>query len=270
MFPIGPSSAVVIAFLAVFYVLAARRLNRRPTQRQAFFFCLFIIVMLLTFGPLDGLADRRACWARLLEHSLQGFVIPPLFLLAMPEWMLRPFVMSRHIEPLAQFVTRPLVAFISFAVVFVLAHDPPVFDLMCRNTDFQILVHLIFLIAGTILWFPLLSPLPEFPRLSYPMQIFYLFLLMVPMTAVAAPITLSSSVIYPWYLAGSHPLGVSPMEDQVIGGIVMWVGIAFFLIMTATLIFFRWARDDEIEVPPINLRRGPDLRVLPRSHDVQT
>jgi len=54
----------------------------------------------------------------------------------------------------------------------------------------------LLLFTGTLLWWPLLSPLPEYPRMSYPMQILYLFLLMIPMTAVAAPITMAQSVLY--------------------------------------------------------------------------
>jgi hypothetical protein len=42
--------------------------------------------------------------------------------------------------------------------------------------------------------------------------------------------------------------------DQVIGGILMSVAESFYLILITTLIFFRWARDEEIEVPPVNLR----------------
>jgi putative membrane protein len=258
MFQIDPSAAVGIAFLAVLYTLAARRLKRRPTQRQVFFFCLLILAMLITFGPLDELGDERSFWAHMLEHSFQSWIIPPLFLLSVPDWMLRPILMSRPIRPLARFFSNPVAAFLTFTVVYVFAHDPPVFNLMMTNEGAHIAIHILFMVSGTILFWPLLSPMPEFPRLSYPAQILYLFLLMVPMTAVAAPITLAASVTYPWYAAGPHPFGLGPLQDQVIGGILMWVADSFYL----TLIFFRWARDEEVEVPAINLRHPPELRVL--------
>lgn len=257
-----PSAAIGIVVLAVLYALAARQLGRRPTQRQVFFFCLLILAMLITFGPLDELGDERSFWAHMLEHSFQSWVIPPLFLLSVPDWMLRPILTSRPIQPLARFFTNPVVAFLTFTTIYVFAHDPPVFDLMMSNAGAHIAIHVAFMVAGVILFWPLLSPMAEFPRLSYPAQILYLFLLMVPMTAVAAPITLSESVTYPWYAVTPHPFGLSPREDQVIGGILMWVADSFYLMLVTTLIFFRWARDEEIEVPPINLRRPPELRVL--------
>ena len=58
-----PSAAIGIVLLAALYAFAARQLKRRPTQRQVFFFCLFILAMLITFGPLDELADERSFWA---------------------------------------------------------------------------------------------------------------------------------------------------------------------------------------------------------------
>ncbi|MGH7914147.1 MAG: cytochrome c oxidase assembly protein [Candidatus Binataceae bacterium] len=267
MFEIDPSSAFGIAFLVILYATVAWRLGRRPTQRQVFFFCLLILAMLITFGPLDELSDDRSFWAHMLEHSIQSWVIPPLFLLSIPDWMLRPIVMSRPILPLARFFSKPVVAFLTFTVVYVFVHDPPVFNLMMTDGAFHIAVHIAFMVAGTILFWPLLSPMPEFPRLSYPGQILYLFLLMIPMTAVAAPITLSESVTYPWYAATPHPFGLTPREDQVIGGILMWVADSFYLMVVTTLIFFRWARSDEIEEPAINLRRPPDLRVLRHRRD---
>ena len=150
----------------------------------------------------------------------------------------------------------------TFTVVYVFAHDPPIFNLMMTNEGVHIAIHILFMVSGTILFWPLLSPMVEFPRLSYPAQILYLFLLMVPMTAVAAPITLAESVTYPWYAVAPHPFGISPRQDQVIGGILMWVADSFYLMLITTLIFFRWARDEEIEVPAVNLRRPPELRVL--------
>lgn len=256
------SPAIGIVALVALYVFAARKLERRPTQRQVFFFCMLIVTMLVTFGPLDELADDRSFWAHMVEHSFQSWVIPPLFLLAVPDWMFRPIVMHKRIEPLARFFSNPVAAFLTFTVVYVFVHDPPVFNLMTYNENFHIAVHIFFMVSGTILFWPLLSPMPEFPRLSYPAQILYLFLLMVPMTAVAAPITLADSVTYPFYAVAPHPLGLSPHEDQVIGGILMWVADSFYLMLITTLIFFRWARNDEIEVPAVNLRRAPELRVL--------
>src|ERR1700722_14145963 len=140
-----PSAAIGIVLLAVLCTLAARRLKRRPTQRQVFFFCLLIMAMLITFGPLDELGDERSFWAHMLEHSFQSWVIPPLLLLSVPDWMFRPILMSRPIQPLARFFTNPIVAFVTFTTVYVFAHDPPIFNLMITDERVHIALHVLFM-----------------------------------------------------------------------------------------------------------------------------
>jgi putative membrane protein len=135
---------------------------------------------------------------------------------------------------------------------------------MCRDEHFHIFLHVTFMAVGVLLWWPILSPLPELPRLSYPLQILYLFLLMIPMTAVAAPITLANQVIYPWYLQGPHAWGIKPMDDQVLGGLLMWVGQGTYLMVIFTAIFRRWSeRDDRDEPLIIADATRPALRPIP-------
>jgi len=114
--------------------------------------------------------------------------------------------------------------------------------------------------AGVLMWWPLLSPIPEIPRLSYPAQLLYLFAMLIPMAAVAAPITLANSVIYPWYLEGPHPFQITPLADQVLGGLLMWVGAGFYFIGVFTVIFFRWARYEDRDQPILDQRlQGPQV-----------
>jgi putative membrane protein len=155
-----------------------------------------------------------------------------------------------------------VIAFLIFSAVFVTAHFPPVFDRMCRDEDFHIFLHLMFMASGVILWWPILSPLPELPRLSYPAQILYLFLLMIPMTAVAAPITLATRVIYPWYSEGAHGWGLKPIDDQVLGGLIMWIGQGTYLMIVFTFIFYRWQQREDRDIPVVPPSTVPELRVV--------
>src|SRR5262249_15891484 len=76
---------------------------------------------------------------------------------------------------------------------------------------------------------PLMSPRPQLPRLAHAGQMLYLYLLLIPMAAVSAPIALGTTVIYPWYAEGPHPLKLSAVTDQQIGGLLMWVGAGLYL-----------------------------------------
>jgi cytochrome c oxidase assembly factor CtaG len=72
------------------------------------------------------------------------------------------------------------------------------------------------------------------------------------MAAVAAPITMSATVLYRWYLEGPHPFGLSARSDQVLGGLTMWVGAGFYDIGVFTTIFFRWAQREDLDEPEFN------------------
>ncbi|HUO05226.1 MAG TPA: cytochrome c oxidase assembly protein [Candidatus Binataceae bacterium] len=244
-----PSVLIGVAGLAAIYIAAARLMGRRPTRRQAMWLALAMAAVLFAQTTLDELSDQRIFAMHMAQHLVQTFVIPPLLLLATPSWMIRPIVMSRLVRPLMRILTNPVIAFLLFSAVFVTAHFPPIFDRMCRDEPFHIFLHVLFMAAGILLWWPILSPLPEMPRLPYPAQILYLFLLMIPMTAVAAPITLATGVIYPWYAEGPHGWGLRPLDDQVLGGLMMWIGQGTYLMIIFTIIFYRWSRRDDRDAP---------------------
>jgi len=258
-----PATLIVLALLVGGYAAFALALKRWPTVIQliAFSGAILAIVGALT-GPVDELVKQRSFALYIFQQLVLVFIAPPLILAGTPDWMARPVLTHRLIEPLARFLTRPLVAYILFGAAFALVHFPPVCDRVCHVHPVYGDVDTVLLLVGLILWFPLLSPLPEYPRLSYPMQVMYIFLLMIPMTAVAAPITMAQSVVYIYYVEGPHPFGLSPMADQVLGGIIMWVGQGVYLMFVFSAIFFRWARRED-ETPPFNRRPVP-LRPLPR------
>ena len=264
MWQADPSILIALLGLAGAYAGASLKLRKRPSvcQGVAFVAALLTILFAIT-GPLDELTKQRSFAVYIFQQMLLVFVVPPLLLFGLPGWMLRPLMLNRFVEPVARVITRPLFAFLLFTAVFTLIHYPMVCDRVCHVDPFYGSLHALLLFVGSLLWWPLLSPLPEYPRMSYPMQIMYLFLLMIPMTAVAAPITLANSILYVFYLGGTHPLGLDPMADQVLGGLIMWVGQGVYIMFVFTAIFHRWARWDDQEEPPINHEPIPRLHPVP-------
>jgi putative membrane protein len=148
---------------------------------------------------------------------------------------------------------------------FALLHYPALCDKVCHARSFYGGIRVALVSVGLLLWWPMLSPLPEYPRMSYPMQILYLFLLMIPMTAVAAPITMAETVLYMYYAMGMHPFGLTPIADQVLGGLIMWIGQGVYVMFVFSGIFFRWAQREDTEIPAIN-RQPARVHVL-RPHE---
>ena len=238
---IHPSTALGIAALGVLYLWAARRLRQRPmpAQQICFFTGLFVMFASLN-GPIHDLSDDYLFSAHMVQHLLLTLVMPPLLLAGVPGWMLRPVLSRPRIAPIARFFTRAPIAFVVFNVVIAVWHLPPFYNAAMANHDLHILEHLMFMAAAVLMWWPLLSQLPEFPRLAYPGQMLYTFLMSIPMSIIAVYIAMSDHILYPAYSAAPRVLPISPLEDQLLGALIMWIpgGIIFMIIMT--VVFFKW------------------------------
>ncbi|MGE5376152.1 MAG: cytochrome c oxidase assembly protein [Bacteroidota bacterium] len=86
----------------------------------------------------------------------------------------------------------------------------------------QILEHLLFITTGMIGWLPVLkSNLAD--RMTPSLKLMYLLPSMLSCTALAVLMTLSSIQLYPFYGNASLGWGLTPLGDQQLGGLVMWL-----------------------------------------------
>ena len=238
-FSVHPSTAIGIAALAALYLWRARPAAPTAPQRLAFFAGLAVLFLSLN-GPVHDLSDEYLFSAHMVQHLALQLVVVPLLLLGTPGAMLRPALRVPAVRAVASRVTRPAWCFVLFNVVMAAWHLPPAYNFALAHHGVHIAQHLTFLVASTLMWWPILGTLPELPRLSYPAQLLYCFLLTIPMSIVSVYITYADRVLYPAYAVAPRVLGISPLEDQRLGGLIMWVpgGIYFMLVMT--VVFFRW------------------------------
>jgi len=238
---VHPSTAVGIAALGALYLWAAHRLGQQPTLTQKIYFFAGLLVMFASLnGPIHDLSDDYLFSAHMVQHLLLTLAMPPLLLAGVPGWMLRPLVNRRGVAPVARFFTRAPIAFVTFNLVIAAWHLPPLYNSAMAHHNIHILEHLMFMAAAVLMWWPLASQLPELPRLAYPGQMLYSFLMSLPMSIIAVYIAMSDHVLYPAYTAAPRVLPISPLEDQLLGALIMWIpgGIIFYIIMT--VVFFKW------------------------------
>ena len=238
---IHPSTVIGIAALATIYVWAARKLGQTPSQAQRVFFFSGLLLMFASLnGPIHDLSDDYLFSAHMVQHLLLTLAVPPLLLAGVPGWMLRPLLSRPGIAPSVRFLTRAPICFVAFTLVIAGWHLPPFYNAAMANHNLHILEHLMFMGAAVLMWWPLMSQLPEFPRLAYPGQMLYSFLMSIPMSIVAVYIAMADHVLYPAYSGAARVLPLSPLEDQLLGALIMWIpgGIIFIIIMT--VVFFKW------------------------------
>lgn len=251
-----PSVLIGLALLGGLYVFLGG--FRAPRRRVLAFGAGLLVLFLALNGPLHNLSDRYLFSAHMAQHLVLTLLFPPLLLYGSPPWVVRPVLALPAVTALARVLTRPVIAAATFTAPIVLWHVPVFYEAALRHHNLHILQHLVFLTTAVVMWWPVLSPVPELPRIPYPGQMLYLFLLGLPMSLTGALITLSGSVLYPFYAEAPRVWpGVDALGDQQIGGLLMWVVGGFALWGAMTVVWFRWARWEgeaggggEREVPP--------------------
>lgn len=260
-----PSILIGLALLSVGYAYAVGPLRRRqqlgpPVRRaQVLYFILAQLTLVLALlSPLDEIGDEYLFSAHMVQHLLLAALWPPLLLLSMPQWLVRPLFRRESFAGFVAFVTHPAMALILFNVDVYLWHLPGLYDVTLQNQSIHIAEHLTFMGFGLLNWWPVLSPLHE-QRLSYPLQILYLFADGMFMMVLGIVFTFSPTVFYSPYLSAPRLWGLSPLSDQQVGGLIMWYPGNLPYGVLLIIAFYRWFEGGEQANPSQSPTIGPHV-----------
>jgi putative membrane protein len=257
---VEPSVAIGVLALAAAYVVAVGPLRHRwsgadehpATRGQMAAFLGGCAVLLIALGPpLDDWSDYFLLSAHMLQHLLLTLVVAPLWLIGTPAWLLEPLTRRPVLNRIGYLATRAVVAFLVPSFVFSIWHIPSFYDAALRSESIHVVEHLMFLGTALLAWWPIVGPLPAWPRLSAPLQCVYLFALTLPGSLVGALITFSAPGLYAPYVTAPRIFGLSLATDQQLAGLLMWVVTGTVYLAQITIIFLRWAaREDSRETLP--------------------
>jgi putative membrane protein len=195
--------------------------------------------------PMHDLAERYLYSVHMVQHILFSFVAPPLLLLGVPAWLARRLLRPPHLRRVVFRVTRPLPALVLFNAVVVVTHWPALVDITLRSEPAHFFAHLALFSTAMIMWMAVVSPLPEFPRLSSPARCVYLFLQSIIPTVPASFLTFATHPIYKFYGHVPRLWGLGATEDQRIAGLIMKLGGGLLLWMLIGVVFFSWYVEEE-------------------------
>ena len=248
---IHASTVIGAGALAALYEWAARRAAAHPDAgappngaERGRFVAGLVVMLLALNGPLHDLSDSLLFSAHMVQHLVLTLIVPPLLISGTPAALFRQALRSPAVAAVARFISRPVVCFAAFNVVIAGWHFPILYNFALAHHPVHIGQHLMFLVVAVLMWWPLLSPLPELPRLSYPLQMLYCFLMTIPMSLVAIFITYADDVLYPSYASAPRIWQISPLQDQLIGGLIMWIPGGLFFVGVMAVVFFKWSAAD--------------------------
>lgn len=221
--------AVAAYVAAVRSVDAAHASNRWPRRRTAAHVVGLVAVGLALLSPVDSLSDDLLT-VHMVQHLLLVAVAAPLFAasgigtLALRaasadtrERYFLPFLHSRLVTAL----TFPVIGWVAFAGVMWGSHFSTLYNAALLDDGAHAIEHLLYLVAASLFWWPLLSPDPLRWRLHPGAKLLALLAQMPPMSFLAVTIIGASAPLYAAYLGRTDAFGIDALSDQRIAGSLM-------------------------------------------------
>ena len=249
-----PDVWLLVGLFAAGYAIGIVRLGPRwatpglavVTKFQITCWSLGVFAMWLASDyPIHDIAERYNFSVHMVQHLMFTMVVAPLLLLGMPAWLMRRVLAPRWLFDTVRTLSRFIPALVIFNVVLVFTHWPLIVNEALTSGWVHFLIHALLLVSSLIVWMPIVSPLPEIPRLAPVLQMLYLFAWSVVPTIPASFLTFGSSPLYKFYEHVPHLFGFTTLEDQQAAGLIMKIGAGLLLWGIIAVVFFRWASDEE-------------------------
>jgi putative membrane protein len=240
------------------YALASWGPRHRPGVRPATRSqraCFLAGVAVLWLGadwPLHPLAEDYLYSVHMVQHLLFQLVAAPLLILGVPAWLWRVLFRPAPLAALMRVISQPLPAIALVGGFTALMHWPAVVDTVTSAGALHLLAHMALMFFAFVMWWPVLSPLPEYPHLSYPGRMGYLFAHSVLPTVPASFLTFADGPLYRTYAEAPRILSwLSALQDQQVAGLIMKLVGGLFLWAVIGILFFRWQSEEDSGAPDV-------------------
>jgi putative membrane protein len=239
-----------IILIALAYWLTLRRAGPavEPTEKDvrgqkiALFAAGLVSLWLALDWPLGPLGSGYLASVHMVRYLLIALIAPPLLLLGLPQQTFSQIGHHPRILAFLRNTTQPLIAFFIFNVAISVTHWPSIVDRLMVTQVGSFLLDIAWLTAGLIFWWPVVSPVPEWPGFTHVWKLAYLGLNGIIVRPVFFILLFSKFPAYATYEL-APPIGsTSAMSDQQLAAGVMKLGTAWTMIVAIGFVFFSWVR----------------------------
>ena len=221
---------VPAAGAAVIYLAATRRLTGGWPARRALSWLAGVGCVLVALQSGIAGYDDQMLSVHMVQHMLLLMAAPPLLLGGRPVLLALQATSPQRRPSLAKALSRsraltgPLQSLAVFGAVIVGTHLPSFYDATLRHPVLHEAEHALYLVAGLLMWSPLLDgdPVPR-RRLGGLGKLLYLIIAMMPMALVGAYLNRHATLVYAPYGPPAATLGIDALDDQAQAGAIMWV-----------------------------------------------
>jgi cytochrome c oxidase assembly factor CtaG len=246
---LAPIAVIVAVYVLRFRAARAEEKGRGAGALQAIAFSGAVLALLAALAsPIDGLGADYLFSAHMLQHVLLGDIAPLLLLLSLSRVIMRPATrrlqrIERALGPFA----HPLTGLALWLALMYLWHVPALYDAALDNPGLHLLEHASFFTAGIAIWWPLIQPVPMRRRMRGLQPVAYIGAAKFGLAALGLYLTWSSTVHYDFYETVPRIWGLSPREDQNIGGAIMMVEQSLTFVLVLAAVFMRMLSQSEAD-----------------------
>lgn len=240
-----PEVWLLVAFLVGAFLYMVRVIGPQAvepgepvvTRRQIYSFVgAMVLLWLASDWPMHDISEEYLYSMHMLQHMAISYFLPPLALLATPEWLLRVLVGKGSMYRGLQFLTKPVVAGVLFNLVVMITHIPMVVNTSLDNGPFHYSLHALVVLLSLLMWMPVVGPFKEL-HLAPLGKCIYLFLQSIVPTIPAAWLTFADGTVYKGYDIPIRVFGWTVTADQQLAGAIMKTGGSIFLWTIVIYIF---------------------------------
>ncbi len=218
-----------------------------PVWRLCCFAGSLLAALIALISPIDALADQLF-FMHMVQHMLLLDLVPILGILGFTKVLLRPITRTvRELERQAGMLAHPAFAVVLYVVVIWAWHIPPAYDLAVTHPLVHVLEHTSFVIAGSLYWWHLLSPIRARLRLGGMGPVVYMASTKLFVGALGMGLAFAPTALYPYYAHHARVWGISALEDQSIAGLIMAVEQSLVMGIALVMLFVKALSESERE-----------------------
>jgi len=202
------------------------------------FVAMIVLLWLSSDWPVHDLAEEYLYSVHMVQHMALSMFVPPLALMAIPEWMMRLLLGRGRTWTSARFLSTPVVAAFVYNIVLLVTHIPALVNRSAEGGLIHYSLHVILVTSALLLWMPVVGPIREW-QMSHGGKMIYLFAMSLVPTVPAGWLTFAEGSVYDHYETPVRVWGISVIDDQQMAGAIMKLGGSVFMWTVIIFYFFR-------------------------------
>lgn len=245
-FQAHPEVWILILGLIVAFVYTVRVLGPKvappgqimPKRQKRIFILMITLLWLASDWPMHDIAEEYLYSVHMVQHLILTYIVPPLALLATPEWLFRLLIGNGKVYKVVHAITRPVVGVIVYNLTLLLTHTPQLVNRSADGGPIHYSLHVLVVVTSLMFWTPVCGPIREW-RMSDGAKMIYLFGTSLIPTIPAGWLTFAEGSVYNHYDTYVRVGGISVLSDQQAAGGIMKLGGSAYMWVLIIYIYFK-------------------------------